>query len=129
MNYAIEARILADYIEELSFHKESPKMQGEVYTHIGALYTNIVLQAGLNYRTVVKPRVERVANKYPRAFCVSGFQEVIGEDGLENVILWKHFEKLNRMNNVIAFSVQNSINTCEDLANYLRVETNQSNFL
>ena len=128
MNYANEARKLADYIVELSFHQENPS-GNKAYTHIAALYTNIVLQSGLNYKTVVQPRVERVASNYPKAYCVSGFQKAIEEEGLEHIILWKHTEKLSRMQNVIGFSVQNSIDTCDDLAYYLQHESNQENFL
>ena len=44
--------------------------------HIGALFTDAILQAGVNYRSVVRPRVERVLFNFPEANTVSSFSNV-----------------------------------------------------
>jgi hypothetical protein len=129
MDYAVEARKLANYIRELSFSIDYPMYKNEAYTHIGALYTNVVLQAGLNYKTVVQPRVERVELCYPRAYCLSGFIKTIEEETLETILSWKHAEKLGRMNSLLEFSVKHNIETCKDLASYLSNELNHGAFL
>jgi len=129
MNLAIEARQLADYIQELNLAFEQKTKQQNSYTHIGGLYTNVVLQAGLNYRTVVQPRVMRVLREYPDADTVNGFLDAIKRDGIENVINWKHSDKINRMHKLLEFSTNRSINTCQDLAQFLSNESNHEEFL
>jgi len=129
MNLAVEARRLADYIQELNLPSEQETRSDNAYTHIGALYTNVILQAGLNYRTVVQPRVMRVLREYPNANTVRGFIEVVKMDGISTVINWKHPDKIDRMHRLLDFSTEMSINTCEDLSSFLRNESNQEKFL
>ena len=129
MNFALEARQLADYIQSLDFYGAHPPRSNQVYTHIGALYTNIVLQAGLNYKTVVFPRVHRVLSLYPEAETVRGFMGVIKNNGLENVIKWRHEDKLRRLHHVLEFSVSHSIDSCLDLTEFLKNESNHERFL
>mgnify|MGYP001468502024 FL=1 len=50
MTVLIEARKLADYISSLDNFTTVNTSEKVVYNHIGALYTDIVLQSGLNYR-------------------------------------------------------------------------------
>lgn len=129
MNLAIEARKLADYIQQINLATERDGNSHDPYKHIGALYTNVVLQAGLNYRTVVQPRVLRILTNYPDATTVNAFLKVIERDGMENVLNWKHVDKIDRMYNLLAFSTKMSINTCDDMAVFLRDESNQQKFL
>lgn len=130
MNFAKEARKLADFISALDddFTIYSNEFEYN-YNHIGALLTNIILQAGLNYNTVVKPRVEKVLLDYPNANTTNKFQELINSDGLENVINWKHHTKLNRMYDFINFLTENNLNTCHDLKNHLIQYQNQQEML
>lgn len=78
MNCAKDARKLANFItdlgEEFTVFKKS---NNHCYNHIGALYTDIILQSSLNYKTVVKPRVERVLALYPNANTVNKFGKLI----------------------------------------------------
>lgn len=129
MNLAIEARRLADYIQELNLPSEQETRSDNAYTHIGALYTNVILQAGLNYRTVVQPRVMRILREYPNANTVRGFIEVVKKDGIATVINWKHPDKIDRMHRLLDFSTEMAINTCEDLSDFLRNESNHEKFL
>lgn len=129
MNLAIEARKLADYIQDLNLPSEEEIKGQTAYTHIGALYTNIVLQAGLNYRTVVQPRVMHVLKSYPEASTVNDFLGVIKKNGIENVINWRHHDKIDRMHNLLQYSTKMSINTCNDLTLFLGQESNHAGFL
>lgn len=130
MNFAKEARKLADFINELEDNFTFYSMESEYnYTHVGALITNIILQAGLNYNTVVKPRVEKVLLQYPNDNTTNKFQELINRDGLENIINWKHHTKLNRMYDFIHFLRDNNIDTCFDLKKYLQQYENQREIL
>jgi hypothetical protein len=129
MNLAMEARKLADYIQELNLTSTQEIEPHNSYTHIGALYTNVVLQAGLNYRTVVQPRVIRVLREYPSANTVYGFIDAISKHGIENVINWKHPDKIDRMYRLLDFSQKMLINTCDDLSAFLENESNRDTFL
>ncbi|WP_433777925.1 hypothetical protein [Flavobacterium anhuiense] len=130
MNFAKEARKLADFISDLEDDFILYSYENDYnYTHIGALLTNIILQAGLNYNTVVKPRVEKVLLQYPNHNTTSKFQELINSDGLENIINWKHHTKLNRMYDFVDFLMGNNINTCFDLKEYLLSYENQKEVL
>lgn len=129
MNLAVEARRLADYIQYLNLPSEDAPNTQHAYTHIGALYTNIVLQAGLNYRTVVQPRVMYVLSNFPEGETVTGFLEVIEKRSIEVVMKWEHPEKVLRMQNILKFSMERSINTCNDLAKFLSDESNHESFL
>lgn len=130
MNCVREARKLADYILGLRENMYAEKLPTEYgYHHIGGLFTDIVLQAGLNYNTVVKPRVQNVLTQYPDASTVKKFQYVINKEGLSNVIAWKHPVKLDRMQAILSLSNENEIDTCDDLKMFITKSSNQQVFL
>lgn len=129
MNCAKEARKLATFISNLESFQTYHVAEGFCYNHIGALYTDIVLQAGVNYNTIVKPRVHKVLIQYPEAYTVKRFQEVIDRIGLNKVINWNHAVKLDRVQRLLQFSFDNNINNCADLKLYLMKTGNQQNLL
>lgn len=129
MNYIKEARMLVNYIQCLDSFEMIPATNKSSYTHIGALFTDIVLQAGMNYNTVVKPRVKNLINNYPQANTVSTFNRLIKELGLSEIINWRHFVKLQRIYDIIAFSDSNQIETCQDMLEFLRIIENRKAFL
>ncbi|HEY4197446.1 MAG TPA: hypothetical protein VGM63_18025 [Mucilaginibacter sp.] len=96
---------------------------------MGALLTDITLQAGLNYNKVVRPRVQRILLNYPNAYTVKLFNEIICFEGIENVINWHHYIKLDRLNRLIAFSTENQINTCTDFKIFLLKNKNREKYL
>lgn len=130
MNCAREARKLADFIDNLKntfiFYEAAKQFS---YNHIGALFTDIILQAGVNYASVVKPRVQRVLVHYPEASTVSGLQHVVDRDGLEYILNWYHPIKLERMRRLIDFAWQNQICNCVDLKVYLLNSDNHKKLL
>jgi len=67
------------------------------YNHMGATITDAVLQAGLRYETVVRPRVQHVMEAFPEAATTSGFLRLLRDRGGEEVVRWTHPEKLGRM--------------------------------
>jgi hypothetical protein len=129
MNCAREARKLADFISNLDEFKRYDVANEFSYTHIGALFTDIVLQAGVNYTTVVRPRVNQVLVNYPEAYTVKKFQEVVEREGLETIINWKHDVKIERIKRLINFCLENEINSCADLKIYLLKKNNQEKLL
>lgn len=87
--------------------------------HIGALFTDIILQAGVNYNTIVRPRVIFVLENYPKAYTVSRFYVVLHKYGIENVLHWRNSVKLQRMFDLLDFCLENGIQTANDLKCFL----------
>lgn len=116
MSYAKDARKLADYIINLPEVNQNYQSANQFsYYHIGALFTDVVLQAGLNYNSVVKPRIQKVLIYYPEDYTVAKFQVVINREGLGNIINWKDSVKLDRFERLLQFAVSNNIDSCSDL--------------
>lgn len=129
VNHLREARKLANFIQDLNsfeFIETSPKL---VYNHYGALTTDIVLQTGLNYNYVVKPRVDALIQKFPNATKASDFYNLINEHGLSNLIKWNHSKKIERILCFVLFSQNNNIETCDDLKIYLSDSRNHKSIL
>lgn len=91
---------LKAFIEGLSdFKIESPDIP---YGHMGATITDAMLQAGLTWETVVKPRVDRVRN-FPEARTTSGFRQLLREKGSQDILRWTDPEKIRRIVGMVDF--------------------------
>lgn len=130
MSCARDARRLADFIVSLPTESQVYHLANKFsYCHVGALFTDVVLQAGLNYSSIVKPRVQQVLLNYPDDCTVSKFQIVINREGLNNVINWHHEVKLLRFKRLLKFAFSNSIDTCSDLKVYFSKKGSYDSFL
>ena len=129
MNFVKEARVLVNYIQSLESFSILDVPNKFAYSHMGALFTDLVLQSGLNYAQVVRPRVLRVLNEYPEASTVNSFNNLIKDKGLIEILNWKHPVKINRMVNLVEFSLKNNIDTCIDFKDYLSEKVNHEHFL
>ncbi len=91
-----DARILADYISSINgfIIDRNPII---TYGHMGAIITDTILQSGLNYKTVVKPRVKKILKKYPSHKTTSDFLKILTTEGSDCVLNWSHPEKINRV--------------------------------
>ena len=87
--------------------------------HIGALFTDAILQAGVNYRSVVRPRVESVLIRFPEADTVSAFSNILDTYGISNVLNWNNAAKINRMHDLVSFCMVHSIETASELTSFL----------
>lgn len=94
--------------------------------HIGALFTDTILQAGLNYRSVVLPRVEHVLQDFPDAVTVSAFARALFTQGTGNVLRWKNHIKIRRIEELVSFCGDHSIETASDLAAFLTTSTGEA---
>lgn len=95
--------------------------------HIGALFTDVILQAGMNYRHIVWPRVSHVLDNFPEAKTVSGFAEILDNYGTANVLHWGNAEKVQRMNELVEFCLYQQIETSRQLSDFLSIDENVSN--
>lgn len=110
---------LKEYIDTIDNFRFIEPERCPYKDHIGALFTDVILQAGVNYRSVVRPRVARVLELYPEAKTVSAFSRVLDCYGIKNVLNWNNAAKTCRMRDLVSFCLQNSIETANDLTLFM----------
>jgi hypothetical protein len=109
---------LENYIQSLSDFEMLASEQAQ-YNHMGATITDAILQSGLKYETVVRPRVEHVLLTYPEAIKTNDFLQVLKTHSPENVLKWQHPEKPSRVLGVTEFLSTEDIQTEADLSAWL----------
>jgi endonuclease III len=96
---------------------------------MGATISDSILQTGLTYESVVRPRINKIRENYGDAKTTSAFLKVLREVGAKIVLDWTDDEKPNRIIGLTEFIVKQGIETERDLQAWLAVETNQSALL
>lgn len=117
---------LKEYISQIDDFKFVEPEYCPYINHIGALFTDTILQAGVNYRRVVWPRVAHVLDTFPYASTVSIFAEILENYGTANVLHWSNAEKIQRMNELVLFCLDHQIETSKQLTEFMRYEKNVS---
>ena len=117
---ALRLKEYIDSIDDFCFVEPAPC---PYKNHVGALFTDTILQAGVNYRHVVWPRVLHILETFPYANTVSAFWEVLEDFGTANVLHWSNEEKSQRMNDLVAFCINNQIETTNHLVDFLMDDT------
>ena len=123
MNLIVFARKLADYLNKLPDFVIS-KHNGYDKESMGAIIADAVLQAGLNYRTVVAPRVKRILNDYPDAATTLGFLETIDRFGCDVILRWNHPEKPRRVQSLALLLENEQVETKDQLRDWLKNDVN-----
>lgn len=90
------------------------------YNHMGAVLADSVLQAGLNYAKVVKPRVASILEHFPQAMTVNVLIEVIEVEGIPKFLQWQHTEKIARFGGLVAFLAESKIESTSELCEALQ---------
>lgn len=113
-----KAEKLIQYIYKTE-HNFVPVTQRTPYNHMGATIVDSILQAGLNYKTVVYPRVKKLILSYPNYKTTCDFLILIQTIPLTNLINWTNEVKINRIKELSWFLYNNSIETEANLAIWL----------
>lgn len=100
------ARKIADFANAEGVSVDASRARA-CYSHLGAVLADSVLQAGLNYVSVVRPRVTRILTHYPHAATIDVLLEIIQARGTADFLNWKHPEKIARFEQIVC-SVHNS---------------------
>lgn len=87
--------------------------------HIGALFTDVILQAGINYKHVVSPRVNKLLSEYPSAYSVNRFSAILQKRSIESILDWHDDEKQLRMVRIIEFCKIHNIQFSYQLKEFL----------
>jgi hypothetical protein len=89
------------------------------YDHMGAKLTDAVLQSGINYENVVRPRVDRVFRDFPSGSTTSGFRAVLQKHGAATVLDLKGGRKLRTIVELTDCLADGSIETPASLRVWL----------
>lgn len=83
--------------------------------HMGAILADSVLQAGLNYMTVVRPRIQNILQQYPHAGTISVLLKLIQKKRTGEFLNWQHHEKVTRFEDLVIFLKGRGIEDAQDL--------------
>jgi hypothetical protein len=117
----LAARRIADRAEGEGALQEQ-KVLRATCEHLGAVLADSVLQAGLNYTTVVRPRVLAILRTYPKHDSVSTLFELIQERKSGEFLNWRHHEKVTRFEKLVTFLKGRGIENVQDLRDNLSRE-------
>ncbi len=110
----LAARRIADHAKDEGALCEQ-KAPRATCDHLGAVLADSVLQAGLNYATVVRPRVLAILRTYPTFDTISALLGVIQERRTGAFLNWRHHEKVSRFETLVAFLRDSGIENVQDL--------------
>ncbi|MBI9046989.1 MAG: hypothetical protein JEZ06_21055 [Anaerolineaceae bacterium] len=116
---------LINYINSLQDFEIISVIDG-AYQHMGATLVDGVLQSGLNYKTVVEPRVEHVLATYPNKKTTSEFSELCKKEGIKNIITWNDDRKPNLILTLVSLLQNENVETCQEFSIWLKDVQNTS---
>lgn len=110
----IAARRVANYAKELGADIERQEIR-TAYAHMGALLADSVLQAGLNYNSVVRPRIKEIMARYPDQSRTSLLLDLVHRGETTIFLNWSHAEKVSRFDALVMFLSNTSVEHVDDL--------------
>jgi len=122
------ARRIADYAARLGV-LHVPMKSRPASSHMGAVLADAILQAGVNYQTVVRVRIERIQSLFPEAAMLSGVTALIDREGPEFILLWRHPIKVRRFVSLTNFLAAQEIETAVELRDWLCLQGARSSLL
>jgi len=115
----LAARRVADLASAEGARGAAPVLRPTL-EHMGAIVADAVLQAGLNYAAVVRPRVEVILEDHPQANRVSALAKLVAIGQVAAFLNWHHPTKVKRFEQLVMFLMRSSIETSEDLRTHFR---------
>jgi len=113
-----EIETLVAYIRAISDFNMNEAL-GRTQDHIGAIVVDAILQSGINYLLVVKPRVDHLRADFPEARTTSGFLALADRVGLCALIRWNGRGKIETILAVARFLRDEGVQTHADLRAWL----------
>jgi hypothetical protein len=115
--------LLAEYIRANPKFEIASSIDGN-YGHMGATLTDAVLQAGVKYETVVRPRVRRLLAEFPEARTTSAFADLLRSAGAEQLLMWKGKRKVVTLNALITLLLSDRVETEDDFRAWINMPGN-----
>ncbi|BDD85947.1 hypothetical protein [Desulfofustis limnaeus] len=97
--------------EGVLFEKKHPRVTCE---HLGAVLADSILQAGLNYMTVVRPRVLAILQMNPSRHTISSLVSLIQVGDTGAFLNWRHHEKISRFEALVFFLQRSGVEDIQD---------------
>jgi|tagenome__1003787_1003787.scaffolds.fasta_scaffold20975376_5 hypothetical protein len=113
------ARLVVQLAQEKGVVRDNLSYREPLY-HVGAIVADAALQAGLNYRTVVKVRIDRIVQDFPEAATLSGMFNVIASIGVAEFLRWHHNTKVSRFVCVAELLRDEGVNDFHQLRTWLQ---------
>ncbi|WP_417788704.1 hypothetical protein [Terasakiella pusilla] len=113
------ARLIANYAIEEGAQSEQHSPRATYY-HMGAVLADSILQAGLNYKSVVRPRVQKILRSFPDRDKTSDLLNIVNQNGVSKLLNWQHHQKIERFEQLVLFLHQHNIETVQELRAHLR---------
>lgn len=107
----------------------SENTQRTPYYNMAATLTDSVLQAGMNYKNVVYPRVFNILNKYSDYSTTCDFIILFQTIPIDEIIKWKNKRKQDTICELAWFLFNQKVNTEDDLAKWIMDDKNAESLL
>lgn len=117
------AGCLVEFIKQKEFE---PITQRTPYYHMGATITDSILQAGMNYRHVVYPRILKLLTEFPDYKTTCDFIILMQVIPLTELVDWKNEKKLQRIHDLSWLLFNNGVENEDQLATWIDIEENVS---
>jgi hypothetical protein len=108
------ARQVADFASNEGVPSTSGPRRSD-YRHAGALLADSILQAGLNYRAVVLPRVERILRSFPNLDTIGALLPLVEGGHSGDFLDWQHPVKISRFGQLVRFMHREGLDTTTDI--------------
>jgi len=115
------ARQVVAYAERIGF-ASGPNIVRTPMHHLGAILADSVLQAGINHKKIVRPRIDRIQQLFPEAAILSGIFASIDRVGLSDFLLWHHPAKPARFMALVELLRHQDIENVSQLQRWLLTE-------
>ena len=112
------ARRIADHASRLGV-RPFPAPSRAAPPHLGAVLADAILQAGVNYGTVVRIRINRIESQFPETATLRGVIALIDREAAGDFLLWRHPTKVNRFVSLAKLLDGQGIETTVELRRWL----------
>lgn len=99
------------------------------YNNMVATLSDAILQAGMNYKTVVMPRISDILYRYSNFTSTCDFIILFQTVPIEQIIKWKNKKKQNTLCNLAWLLYNEGVNSEEDFRQWGRVSENEEKLL
>jgi len=117
-----QAEKLAQFVRSLPDFKIYDDIDGN-YNHIGATVADAVLQANMKYESHVRPRINRIRERYPDARTTSSVLHILQSIRATEFLSWRGVDRAERFCQILNLIHAEGIETEADLKEWL---SNQS---
>jgi len=123
-----DARAVADYALSIGLLR-LPYFSKSSTRHLGAALADAILQAGVNYETVVRKRVSRIIDMFPETSVMRGVRNIVFEDKTSDFLQWTHETKLQRFVRLVTFLDREGVGDVDLLREWLTLPTSKGDLM